>query len=54
MLFCGKKIGMIGRSDPRLCWNTGAINVEINIVSGARGYLNLMAMIRNEDYEEMA
>ena len=47
------KIGMIW-DDPRLCWNAGTITFEINIVSGARGYLNLMAMVRNADYEEMA
>ena len=40
--------------DLRLCWNAGTITVEINIVSGARGYLNLIAMVRNADYEEMA
>ena len=42
------------QDDPRLCWNARTITFEINIVSGARGYLNLITMVRSADYEEMA
>ena len=50
--FVVKKSG--SQDDPRFCLDTGTITFEINIVSGERGYLNQMAMVRNADYEEMA
>ena len=42
------------QDDARLCWNGRTITFEINIVSGARGYLNLIIMVRSADYEETA